>query len=115
VGSDQPSPVSTSPSQADDTAHVTVNLPAGARLWVDDTPTTSTGQVREFDSPPLTPGHRYAYDFKASWNENGHEVTQTKKVEITAGAHVNVSFPRSPKATAQAPADTRGSATTSSK
>jgi uncharacterized protein (TIGR03000 family) len=44
-------------------------------------------------TPPLTPGGRYGYDIKASWKENGHEVTQTQYIEVTAGAHINVTFP----------------------
>jgi uncharacterized protein (TIGR03000 family) len=108
LSSDQPSLASPSPAQADTVAHVTVIAPSGARLWFDDTPTTSTGSLREFVSPPLTPGGRYTYDIKASWKENGREVTQTQKVDVTAGARVNVNFPAPPKATAQAAADTQG-------
>jgi uncharacterized protein (TIGR03000 family) len=106
LSSEQLSSASTPPAQADTSVHVTVNVPAGARLWFDGAPTTSTGPVRQFDSPPLTPGRRYTYDLKASWNENGQEVTQTQKVDVTAGAHVNVNFPVPPKTAGQASADT---------
>jgi uncharacterized protein (TIGR03000 family) len=88
-------------SQPDTIAHLTVNVPAGARLWFEDTPTTRTGPVRQFDSPPLAPGHRYSYQVRASWDENGHEVTQTQQVEVTAGAHVDVNFPVPPKTAGQ--------------
>jgi uncharacterized protein (TIGR03000 family) len=81
------------PSPIDTLAHLTVRVPAEAQIWIDGTTTTSTGPVRQFESPPLTPGSRYSYDIKASWNENGHEVTQTQHVEVTAGAHINVAFP----------------------
>lgn len=80
-------------SQPDPIAHLTVNVPAGARLWLDGTPTTRTGPVRLFVSPPLTPGGRYSYQIRASWDESGHEVTQSQKVEVTAGSHVSVNFP----------------------
>jgi uncharacterized protein (TIGR03000 family) len=39
------------------------------------------------------PGSRYTYDIKANWNSNGSEVTQTQHVEVTAGAHIKVTFP----------------------
>jgi uncharacterized protein (TIGR03000 family) len=107
LSSDLPASTSPSPAQADTAAHVTVNVPAGARLWFDDTPTTSTGSVREFASPPLTPGARYTDDIKATWNENGREVTQTRKVDVTAGGHINVNFPVAPTSVRQASAATR--------
>ena len=77
----------------DNTAHITVHMPAKAQLWVEGTKTNSTGLVRELETPPLTPGSRYRYDIKASWKENGREVTQTQYVEVSAGAHFNVTFP----------------------
>jgi uncharacterized protein (TIGR03000 family) len=92
--------------QADTSAHVTVTAPPDTRLWFENTLTTSTGPVREFNSPPLTPGNRYSYEVKASWNENGQEVTQTQRVAVTPGAHVNVTFPTQSKTAAQASAGT---------
>src|SRR5215472_962600 len=61
-------------------ARVTVRLPDEARLWFENTPTKSTGAVREFSSPPLTPGMQYAYTVRATWAENGKEVTQMRHV-----------------------------------
>jgi uncharacterized protein (TIGR03000 family) len=95
-------------AQTDNTAHVTVNVPAGAEVWFGGTETTSTGPVREFRSPALTPGSRYTYEIQARWHENGHEVTQTKQVEVTAGTHVNVDFPLSPKTVGQASTAPKG-------
>jgi uncharacterized protein (TIGR03000 family) len=83
-------------AQPDARAHVTATVPADAQIWFEGVPTTSTGTVREFNSPPLTPGSQYTYEVRASWNENGHEVTQTQQVKVTAGAHVNVTFPVRP-------------------
>jgi len=89
----------TPPTAADPdaVANLTVNVPAGTQLWLNGTATTSTGAVRQFRTPPLTPGHRYSYEIQARWNENGHAVTQTQHVDVTAGGHINVSFPISPK------------------
>jgi uncharacterized protein (TIGR03000 family) len=81
------------PVQADTVAHITARVPANAELWFDGSKTTTTGSVREFQSPPLTPGSRYVYEVRARWKENGHEVTQTQKVEVTAGADVHLNFP----------------------
>ena len=74
-------------------ARVTVRLPDDARLWFENTPTKSTGAVREFSSPPLTPGMQYAYTVRATWTDNGKEVTQMQHVAVTAGTKVTVDFP----------------------
>ena len=80
------------PTLPDNMARLTVSVPADAHISVDGTPTTSTGPIRRFHSPPLTPGQHYTYNVEARWNENGHEVTQSQKVDVTAGAHPNVAF-----------------------
>jgi uncharacterized protein (TIGR03000 family) len=98
----------TGTDQPDNIAHVTVNVPADALVWFDDTLTTSTGSGREYQSPPLTPDHQYTYEVRARWDENGHEVTQTQKVKVTAGAHVRVTFPVPAKTAAQAAAAKKG-------
>jgi uncharacterized protein (TIGR03000 family) len=95
-------------AQTNTSARVTVSAPADARLWFDGTPTTASGPVREFTSPPLTPDTKYSYYVKATWNENGHEVTQTETVEVTAGAHVYVHFPTPPRAAEQVTAAKHG-------
>jgi uncharacterized protein (TIGR03000 family) len=96
-----PSATVTTPS--DSRAHVTVKVPADAQIWFDGTLTTSTGSVRRYDSPPLTPGSGYGYEVRARWNENGHEVTQTQHVSVTAGAQVQVDFPLAPKSVEKTP------------
>jgi uncharacterized protein (TIGR03000 family) len=81
-------------TQPDTTAQVTVSLTANAELWVGGSRTTSKGSLREFHSPPLVPGSPFTYEVRARWNQNGQEVTQTQYVEVTAGTHVKVSFPK---------------------
>jgi uncharacterized protein (TIGR03000 family) len=80
-------------AQPDTSALVTVSVPANAEIWFEGNKMTSTGSVREYQSPPLTPGSRYTYEVRARWKENGQEVTQTQQVEVTAGTRVNVQFP----------------------
>ena len=50
--------------------------------------------VRSFQSPPLTPGRRYAYEVRARWQANGRPVTQSREVRVTAGSNVEVDFPQ---------------------
>jgi uncharacterized protein (TIGR03000 family) len=92
--------------QPDNTAHVTVRLPADAEIWFNGTKMTETGPQREFYTPELTPGRRYTYDVRARWKENGHEVTQTQTINVSASAKVPVDFPLQPVTKTRAEAKT---------
>jgi uncharacterized protein (TIGR03000 family) len=94
--------VSTYLARDDVSASLTVKLPAGALLWIEDEATTQVGPVREFRTPAITPGRRYTFDLRATWYDGRQNVTQTQRVEITGGAHVNAIFP--------VPADAEGKA-----
>ena len=85
-------PLADATAHMDAITHITVSAPADAQIWFDGARTNSTGPVREFQSPPLTPGQQYSYEVRARWNENGREVTQTQHVQFTAGAHFEVEF-----------------------
>jgi uncharacterized protein (TIGR03000 family) len=92
-----------SSAQADVPTHVTVRVPAGADIWINGSQTYSAGPVREFQSPPLTPGQQYTYEFRARWkDDDSREVTQTQQVAVTAGAHARVDFPVPSATTGQA-------------
>jgi uncharacterized protein (TIGR03000 family) len=77
----------------DNTAHITATVPADAEIWINGVETQTTRTVRQFQSPPLTPGNRYGYEIRARWSENGREVTQTQKIAVTAGSQTRVTFP----------------------
>ena len=76
----------------DDTVHVRVMVPANAEVWFDDNPTQQRGSIREFLTPPLTPGLQSTYEIRARWREGNHDMTQTRKVSIQAGQTVTVDF-----------------------
>jgi uncharacterized protein (TIGR03000 family) len=97
-------PAATAIAPSDDRARLTVTVPAAAQLWINFTPTTSTGPVREFQSPPLTPGVEYSYTVHARWYDQGREVDQTQRVEFTAGSSASVRFPVPAESTVQVPA-----------
>jgi uncharacterized protein (TIGR03000 family) len=92
-----PNSAVTPPSAANQTSdgagHVTVGVPPDALVWFDQKATKSTGAVREFETPPMNSGGQYTYQIKATWKQDGREVTQTQKVQLSAGAHVTVTFP----------------------
>jgi uncharacterized protein (TIGR03000 family) len=101
--SSDPDSYSAATADPDTRAQITVSVPADAEIWINDVKMTVTGSVREYQSPALTPGMRYAYDVRARWTEDGHEVTQSQPVDVTAGAHVNVQFPMQPTKALTAP------------
>jgi uncharacterized protein (TIGR03000 family) len=75
------------------TTTITVRVPsAEARVWVDDRETTSRGMSRTFQTPALGTGRQHSYQIKASWLENGREVTREKAVTFKAGEPVAVEF-----------------------
>jgi uncharacterized protein (TIGR03000 family) len=73
--------------------HIEVRVPADADIWFDDAKTTQTGTVRQFVSPPLTPGYDYTYEIRARWTEEGRRVSHTRRVSVHAGERVRVTFP----------------------
>jgi uncharacterized protein (TIGR03000 family) len=74
-------------------ARVEVRVPAAdAKVWFQGQPTKQTGKVREFESPPLTPGTEYTYRIRATWLSGGKEVTRNETVTIHSGARVQVDF-----------------------
>jgi uncharacterized protein (TIGR03000 family) len=71
---------------------IDMHLPADAKVWFDDAPTSQTGALRRFVSPPLDPDKDYFYQVKVRWQEDGRDVTRTRKVEVHAGDRLNLSF-----------------------
>jgi uncharacterized protein (TIGR03000 family) len=81
----------------DRAARVRVTVPAGdAEIWFQGQKTKRTGKVREFQSPPLTPGVNYTYEIRARWRDGDRSITQTRTVPVRAGQHVQVDFTARP-------------------
>jgi uncharacterized protein (TIGR03000 family) len=69
-----------------------IQVPAQAKLWFNNQPTTQTGAVREFITSPLIPGQEYSYTVRATWQEGNREIERERVVSFTAGDQVNVDF-----------------------
>ena len=74
-------------------ARLTIDVPAGAKLFVDDQPLTTTATQRSFVTPPLREGSAYFYDFRAEMERDGQKVTATRRVVIRGGETTQVTFP----------------------
>jgi len=81
--------------QQDNMARIRLIVPDGAKVWFDNQLTKQNGTMRHFESPALTPGRTYHYDVKVKWlDDNGKEMTQTRRVDVNANGNVTVDFTR---------------------
>ncbi len=76
-------------------ATLVVQLPADAKLTINDKSTVSTSGRRVFASPPIQRGKDFYYELKATVVRNNEPVTTQKRVRIRAGetTRVRLSFP----------------------
>lgn len=77
------------------TAKLHVTLPADAELTINGSPTVSTSESRNFESPSLTPGKTFFYELKATVVRDGKTETVTKEVAVRAGedSRVEIDIP----------------------
>jgi uncharacterized protein (TIGR03000 family) len=73
-------------------AHITVRLPADARLTVDGVDCPLTSATRTFETPELAPGQEYFYILKIKVLRDGRQIEQTRRVAFRSGERVAVSF-----------------------
>jgi uncharacterized protein (TIGR03000 family) len=73
-------------------AHITVRVPANARLLVDGVVVPLNTNSRTFDTPKLEPGKSYYYTFKAEVVRDGQTHSDSKRVVVQAGKDVTVDF-----------------------
>ena len=81
-------------------ATVVVTLPADAKLTIDGDATTSTSEVRTFETPELVTGKTYAYTLEATFQQDGKPVVVSKKVRIEAGKTATVDLNPTPASAA---------------
>lgn len=63
---------------------------ADAEVWLEGNKTRQQGLVREFLSPPLSPGQTYQYHLKAAWSENEQRQETARTIAVLPGEHVRV-------------------------
>jgi uncharacterized protein (TIGR03000 family) len=89
----------------EDAAMIAVRVPPNADIWFDGQKTNQKGAVRQFETPALDPGHDYAYEVRARWNENGRNIERTRQVTVHAGDRIGLNFMESRGARGERPAD----------
>lgn len=71
-------------------ATITVTLPPGAALYVDNRKSPGTDATRRFATPPLPAGREFGYLLKAEVTRNGQPETLTQRVVFRSGEQVTV-------------------------
>jgi len=75
------------------TARVVVEVPAEAKLYVDDQLMKTTSTRRVFSTPILEEGETYYYILRAEVDREGQKISRTKRVVIRAGEEARAAFP----------------------
>lgn len=73
-------------------AFIDVQVPRDAELWIQGIRMQQTGATRRFTSPELDPARTFTYDIKASWRENGREMTASRQLSVRAGDQVSITL-----------------------
>jgi uncharacterized protein (TIGR03000 family) len=73
-------------------ARIRVRLPANAQVFINGEKTTSTGTIREYETPELNPERVYTYLVRATWVEDGITVEKRLRVRALSGNRVTINF-----------------------
>ena len=73
-------------------AKLLVELPADAKLFIDDQPMKTPAARRTFNTPALQPGQAYYYMMRAEVVIDGKTQTETKQVIVRAGQTAEAKF-----------------------
>jgi len=85
--------ISVSPATKNSSIQLAVEVPTGAKLFVNEKATKSTGETRQFVSRNLERGRAYEFSVRAEvMDENGKLISETKQVSIQAGESETLHF-----------------------
>jgi len=73
-------------------AKLVVELPADAKLYIDDRPMKAAAGVRTFNTPTLEPGQAYYYMVRVETMRDGKPVSETRRVIVRAGQIARADF-----------------------
>ncbi len=89
-------------------AHLQLIVPENAEVVIEDRKTTRTGSVRQFVSPPLTPGKNFTYQVAIRYRDNnGAMIEEKHAIRVRANDQLRMDFTR----TASRPSDRPASET----
>jgi uncharacterized protein (TIGR03000 family) len=85
-----------------DKIELQVEVPEGARIIINDQPTSTTGSERTFLSRSVPQQDRYEFVVRAEVDRDGQTITETKRVLLQGGQSSKLSFNFDPPAAAVA-------------
>jgi uncharacterized protein (TIGR03000 family) len=74
-------------------ATLVVEVPADAKLFIDDQPMKASAAKRTFQTPPLQPGQLYYYMVRVEVTRDGQSKSETQRVIIRPGEQARAAFP----------------------
>jgi uncharacterized protein (TIGR03000 family) len=86
-------------------AKLVVEVPADAKLYIDDQLMKTTSSKRVFSTPTLAQGQAYYYEVRVEVVRDGKPVSETKRVIVRAGEEARANFASMEAATVTAKAD----------
>jgi uncharacterized protein (TIGR03000 family) len=75
-------------------AKLIVEVPADAKLYIDDQPMKTTSARRVFSTPALEPGQAYYYMVRVEVMRDGKVQSDTRRVIVRAGEEIRADFNR---------------------
>ena len=97
------------PPPTGNSAHLHIRVPPNAEVLVEGCKTTTTGTVREFVSPPLTPGKNMIYSILVRYTDvGGKKIEETHSIRVHANDQLDIDCTKpgnadSPRVTVQRP------------
>jgi uncharacterized protein (TIGR03000 family) len=83
----------------DNAAHLQLTVPQEADVWFAGVRIAREGRVREFVSPPLTPGQSYTYQVVVRYTDAGGKPVEDKRdIQVRANDWFSIDFTRPPPA-----------------
>lgn len=80
-------------SDASDAVYLSVNVPASAKVFVNNLPTTSTGASRQFISRGLNASKKYKFEVRAEiLGADGQLATESQSITLAAGERNEITF-----------------------
>src|SRR5579875_3592889 len=73
-------------------AKLVVELPANAKLFIDDRPMKNVSGTRSFNTPELEPGQAYYYMVRVETVRDGKPVSETRRIIVRAGQVARADF-----------------------
>lgn len=88
-----PEPKATTPgASAASRARLIVELPADAKLFIDDHLMRTTSDRRTFNTPTLEDGQTYYYELRAEVVRDGKPVVVSRRITLKAGDEIQTNF-----------------------